>query len=547
MLHRILKIARPDFAPSGLLPGKPLLGRSLDSDFVLKGQSRIVRSVGSTWCLPRLFHTLTCSLIVIALMMSMVCAARADDSTSALSEMVSKVKTFTLSNGIKVIFYQRGEAPIFAGAVVVRVGGSDEVMGQTGISHLFEHMAFKGTTSVGTKDYSAERRLLARLEQIAADSHAGQNLSPEQRKEWEAIHEKLRNLWISDDFTARYEKNGAVGQNATTDKEFTKYFVNLPRSAFEFWCEMESDRLVEPVLRQFYQERDVVLEERRMRFEDDPGGKLYELLLGVAYQRHPYRAPVIGYERDLRALTASQLETFRKRFYVPSNIVVSVVGRVNPDADIKIIEKYFGRLPTAPDIVRDISDEGPQEGERRVQLKMAASPEVVVAYRKPNYPDPDDPPISVMAEILAGGKTSPLYSELVKRRQLVASISEEEGPGIAYPNLLMFGASVKAPHSTEQVINAFDSVIRRFVKTGATEEQLEIAKRSIGMEYLGHLSSNQSLALDFATSQLAYGTWKASVEWYDQMLKVSVDDIKRVATKYLAPDQRTIATIERAE
>jgi zinc protease len=152
-----------------------------------------------------------------------------------------------------------------------------------------------------------------------------------------------------------------------------------------------------------------------------------------------------------------------------------------------------------------------------------------------------------MAEILAGGKTSPLYSELVKRRQLVASISEEEGPGIAYPNLLMFGASVKAPHSTEQVINAFDSVIRRFVKTGATEEQLEIAKRSIGMEYLGHLSSNQSLALDFATSQLAYGTWKASVEWYDQMLKVSVDDIKRVATKYLAPDQRTIATIERAE
>ena len=496
--------------------------------------------------------TLFKSLRSLALAAFLGCAiamsstVQGESSSSLLNEMAQKVKTYTLSNGIKVIFYRRGEAPIFAGAVVVRVGGSDETIGQTGISHLFEHMAFKGTRTIGTKDYAAEKRLLERLENLADASESAQKFTPEQQKEWDEIHEKLRQLWISDDFTARYEKQGAVGQNATTDKEFTKYFVNMPRSAFEFWCKLESDRLISPVMRQFYQERDVVLEERRMRYEDDPGGKLYELLLGTAYQRHPYRSPVIGYERDLRRITARQLEAFRKQYYIPQNIVISLVGRVDPETDIKVVEEYFGGVATGSDIKRDIPEEGSQEGQRRVELSTQASPEVVIAYRKPNYPNPDDPPISVMAEILAGGRTSPMYVELVKRKQLVASVSQEEGPGVVYPNLLMFGMSVKSPHSTSAVVDAFDSVLHRFIKSGATAEQLDIAKRAIGMEYLGHLSSNQSLALDFATSQLAYGTWKASIEWYDLMMKVTVDDIKRVAEKYLVADQRTIATIERA-
>lgn len=473
--------------------------------------------------------------------------AVADDSTSALLEMASKVKTYTLSNGLRVIFYRRGEAPIFAGAVVVRVGGSDEKPGQTGISHLFEHMAFKGSRTVGTKDYARERRLLERLEQLAAASNAAQNLSPDQQREWDEIHQKLKELWISDDFTVRYEKNGAVGQNATTDKEFTKYFVSLPRSAFEFWCKMEADRLMAPVMRQFYQERDVVLEERRMRYEDDPGGKLYELLLGTAYQRHPYRDPVIGYEHDIRSLTATQLDTFRKRYYVPSNMVIALVGRVDPELDIKVVEEYFGSIPSGEPVQRPLIEEGRQEGQRRSDISMAASPEVVVAYRKPNYPHPDDAPISVLAEILAGGRTSPLYNDLVKRKQIAASIGHEEGPGVMYPNLLMFAGTVKAPHSPDTFLNAFDSVINRFRRNGATAEQLEIAKRSIGMEYLGHLKSNQSLALDFATSELAYGTWRASVEWYDKMVQVSLVDIQRVARQYLVPTQRTLGTIERSK
>lgn len=491
-------------------------------------------------------HTKVITACMVVLSFCAPHPSLADDSSSALAAMASKVYSETLPNGLRVILYNRGIAPVFSGAVVVRVGGSDEVMGETGISHLFEHMAFKGSRTVGTEDFGREQRLLARLEELALESNAAQNLTPEQQEEWDQIHQDLKELWISDDFTRQYEKQGAVGQNATTDKEFTKYFVDLPRSAFEFWCRMESDRLLRPVMRQFYQERDVVLEERRMRFDDDPGGKLYELLLGVAYQRHPYRAPVIGYEKDIRGLTATKLEEFRKRYYTAQNIVVSVVGRVNPEEDMKVIRQYFGALPDGAEVVRDIPVESEPEGERRVTLKMAASPQVIVAYAKPNYPHPDDAALTVAGEILSGSSISPLYVELVKKRQLAAGISQEEGPGIAYPNLLMFGATVKSPHTTEQLIRAFDTVLERFKRTGPTQSQVDIAKRSIGMQYLGQLQSSQSLALDFASSELLFGSWRASVEWYDKMSQVTVDDVKRVVEKYLVTDRRTIATVERS-
>jgi predicted Zn-dependent peptidase len=301
-------------------------------------------------------------------------------------------------------------------------------------------------------------------------------------------------------------------------------------------------------MRQFYKERDVVLEERRMRYEDDPGGKLYELLLGIAYLRHPYRMPVIGYESDINSLTATKLNEFRRKYYDPSNMVVSLVGRIDPDKDIKVVEEYFGSLPTAPTPDRShIAAEAPSAGEKRVALRTAASPQVIVSYAKPNYPHADDPAITVLSEILAGGHVSPLYTELVKKRQLAADIGSDEGPGVAYPNQLMFVAPVKAPSTTEQVVDAFDAVVNRFKKHGPTHEQLEIAKRGIGVEYLDHLRSNQSLALDFASSELVYGSWKASVEWYEKMLQVTLDDVKRVSAIYLVPERRTIATIERAQ
>jgi predicted Zn-dependent peptidase len=465
--------------------------------------------------------------------------------TTAFQELESKVKLYTLPNGLRVIFYERGLAPVFSGAVVVRVGGVDEGDGQSGISHLFEHMAFKGTRTIGTRDFERERVLLAELETIAADSNAANSLNEQQKTRWKAIHKELQDIWITDDFSRKFDEQGVVGLNATTDKEMTKYFSSLPRSAFEFWCRMESDRLRAPILRQFYQERDVVLEERRMRYDDDPGGKLYESLLSLAYVRHPYRNPVIGYESDIRGLTATNLEAFRRRYYVPSNIVIALVGRVNPEEDIKVIQQFFGDLPAGQPPARWDRGEVRVQGEKRFVVRANAAPQVLVAYHKPNYPHADDPPISVMHEILAGGKVSPLYLELVQRRQVAADISIAEAPGVASPNLFLFAASLKNPHTTEDFMEVFDSVVAKFLRQGPTQEQLEIAKRSIQMSFLQQLDSSQSIALDLASAELLFGSWKAQLEWIEKAMSVTVEDVQRVAQQYLQNDFRLIGAVER--
>lgn len=467
------------------------------------------------------------------------------EPSGPLEELKSKVQFYKLSNGIRVLMYDRGTAPVFSGAVVVKVGGVDEKLGETGISHMFEHMAFKGTRTTGTTNYLRERELLQELETIAGQSKSGQQLNQDQKIRWDAIHSELSSLWITDDFTRRLDQQGAVGLNATTDKELTKYFVNLPRSAFGFWCEMESDRLLAPVLRQFYQERNVVMEERRMRYEDDPAGKLYETLLSLSYGRHPYRNPVIGYPDDIRGLTATMLDEFRRKYYVPDNIVISIVGRVNPAEDIKVVERFFGAIPTSPAAPRELVDDPPQVGERRFVVRGNAAPQLMIGYHKPAYPNEDDPPISVMSEILAGGKVSPLYVELVQKRQVAADIGVTEAPGVASPALLLFTGTVKNPHSVDDFIEAFDGVIAKFRSVGATEEQLRIAKRSVQMSFLEQLNSNQSLALDLASSELLFGSWKASLEWMDKAMAVTVEDIKRVAQKYLNEDTRIVGSTEK--
>lgn len=464
-------------------------------------------------------------------------------SREALAELQQRVQRRTLPNGLRVVLHRRGAAPVFAGAVSVRVGGSDEPAGLTGISHMLEHMAFKGTDTIGTRDYQREKVLLAELEAIEARASAGTALSADEQKRRSALYEELKALWLVEDFSKKYEQRGGSGFNATTDKELTNYFVELPTNALEFWCWIESERILRPVMRQFYQERDVVMEERRMRYDDDPQGQLYERLLGTAFKVHPYRNPVIGYKEDLSRLTASGTDAFRRMYYVPANIVVSLVGDIDLDRAGSLVERYFGRIPAGEVGPRPSAVEPPQNEERQVSISMPASPYLSIAYHKPQYPHPDDPPISVMLEILAGGRLSPLYTELVKKRQVAASVSYGEAPGSAYPNLFMFSITPRAPHSLESVREAFDQVLEQFLAAPPSDEAMLIAKRSIAMEYLQHLQSNTGLALDFGSSELLYGDWRALVDWYERAIAVGTEDVARVARQYLVRSARTVGTV----
>lgn len=466
------------------------------------------------------------------------------ESTQALKQLGEKVKFYTLSNGLRVVLYKRGMAPVFAGTIAVKVGGVNEVLGHTGLSHMLEHMAFKGTKTIGTKDYDKEKGLLEKLEKLEGKISEGSELSEKEKAEYKSVMQSLKELWVLGDLNNLYDVRGANSLNATTDKELTKYFVSLPRNAFEFWCWIESERIVNPVMRQFYQERDVVMEERRMRFDDDPEGKLYENLLSVTYLNHPYRNPVIGYEFDIHRLTATMAQDLHKKYYVASNMVISLVGDIDPDKDIHTIEKYFSRIPRGTLSNAKILTEPVQNGERRVSLKNNSAKHLYVAYHKPNYPNPDDPPISIMAEILAGSRISPLYRKLVQKKKIATAIEHDETPGYGYPNLLLFAAQPNSPHGNMDVLKGFDNIIDNFIKSGATQEELDIAKRSVAMEYLAHLKSNLSLAKDFASSALIYNNHLASIDWYSRAMKVSLSDVKSAAAKYLKRTNRTIATID---
>lgn len=497
--------------------------------------------------MPNIVKNLLFALIALFFVVDNSSAQATEASRGALSIIKEKTVKHTLKNGLRVIMYQRGDAPVFSGVVSVRVGGVDEPEGQTGISHLFEHMAFKGTKEIGTTDYAREKKLLAELEEIAAEyaGDMGRESVPENiKKRWQEINEDLSQIWRSDDLVKSFSIRGAQDLNATTAKELTNYLVSLPTNAFEFWCWMESERLINPILRQFYQERDVVMEERRMRYDDSPDGKLYELLLATAYTVHPYRNPVIGYPHDIMSLTAAQTEEFRKKYYVPSNIVVSIVGDIDPVASLPTIEKYFSRVPVGPPAPRITVVEPPQRGQREVRYNTKASPKTYIAYTKPNYPHPDDAPLGVMAEMLAGTRSSPLYKELVQKKRIVTSIGYDELPGTAYPSLLTFSGAVRSPHNNDVFIAEFDKVLEKFKTSKIDQELLDVAKRSLAMSYLGHLNSSLSIARDFASAELLHGGWEASLNWYDQAMATTPEDIKRVAQKYLVPTQRTIARIE---
>jgi predicted Zn-dependent peptidase len=472
----------------------------------------------------------------------------------SLDKMAKNVRYLVLSNGIRIAFYKRPiSAPVFSGVVSVRVGGVDEPEGKTGLSHLFEHMAFKGTDTIGSTNYQQERKYLA--EELLLRSKVA--LTPEERNRLRMIEQHLAKLGDGEAFTALLEEQGGVHVNATTSKELTSYFESLPKNRFEFWAWLESERILNPVYRQFFKERDVVLEERRMRYEDDPEGQLYEKLLNAAFTIHPYRNPVIGYEKDIKSLMPNHLDRLHEKYYVGNNIAIGIVGDIDPDEGIDIIREYFGRIPSGSTAKNSAGSKGTnmfstkipvepiQTEEKSVRLYLDKEPLLVAAYHKPVYPHKDDAPITLLGEILSEGNTSILYEELVKLRHIASSIQYSEGPGFAYPNLFSFTITPLNPYSADQALRAYDQTIDRFLMIGVSEERLNVAKRHLAMEHIKELESNFLLAERLTSSILIHNRWDANLAWYQEMLHATSDDIMRVARTYLVPTNRTIGLIQK--
>src|ERR1039457_2093929 len=371
----------------------------------------------------RLFSGFPAVFLLVALLLA-VSAASAQDLKSFEKRITVKV----LPNGLTLVICERHDAPVFSYATFIDAGDVNDPTGESGLAHMFEHLAFKGTSQIGTTDYAAEKVALQKVEQ-ANDAYEAEYLKPVGRSEQKLteLHEaflaaqaEAEKYVIPNQFTEVAERNGAHNLNASTGLDDTQYYWSMPENRLELWAWMESSRLADAVPREFYKERDVVMEERRMRVDSDPIGRLVEQFVATAYVAHNYGRSEIGWPSEVGQINATEAMEFHKKYYVGGDVVVAIVGDVDAKTAMPLLEKYFGRVPGGPKPEEMTTVEPRQFAEKSVIIREQTQPFYLEGYHRPSYRDPDDAVYDAISDIMSNGRVSRLYRSLVRDQQIAA-------------------------------------------------------------------------------------------------------------------------------
>jgi predicted Zn-dependent peptidase len=463
-------------------------------------------------------------------------------------DLEGRVVRVTLDNGMRFLVVRRPTAPVFSAVLRFKVGSADDRSGETGLAHLFEHMAFKGTSTIGTRDAAAEAEILDALDRAAVAINRELDRGPEAdpkrlealRGEMKSLTERQQALVVKDELSEILSTNGAQGLNATTSSDLTSYYVSMPSNRLELWCLLESARLRDPVLREFYSERDVVMEERRLRIDNQPTGRLYEQTLLSAFEAHPYRIQGVGWMSDLQRLTRPEAEAFRKVFYVPNNAVGALVGDIDPAEAGRLLRRYFGGIPAGPPPGGVVTVEPKQRGERRTLVEFDSSPEMMIAFHKPTRPDPDDIVFSLIDAILTSGRTSRLFRSLVTGTQVASDVYSFEAPGERYPNLFIIGAEPRAPHAVGEVETGILKELARLAEEPVSDNELQKVRNQFEASRLYPLRSNSGLASQLSQYEILAGDWKQLLADQAAIRKVTAAQIQDVARRTFDATNRTV-------
>ena len=460
------------------------------------------------------------------------------------------VQELTLDNGLRLLILPRPSAPTVAFVVEYAVGGVNETLGATGTAHLLEHMLFKGTTTVGTRDVEAEFDLFPRMD-AAHDSLLVESsaTAPDTariralRERVQAYENQAQTPVVSNEFSRILTRNGARNLNATTSSEATTYFVELPANRARMWFLLESDRAHNPVFREFYTERDVVMEERRTRVDTNPGGLLHEVHLATAFLMHPYGVPVVGYMSDLERLSRRDVEEYHRRYYGALNAVVAIVGDVEPDSIAVWARDYLGDIRPGDPPPPVLAVEPPQRGERRVELVMDAEPQLRVGWHTVSGHHPDSPALTMLASVLAGRRTSRLYRRLVTQDRLAAAVTASTVPGSRFPGQFVVHVTPRAPSTPARIEAALYEEIERLALEPPEQRELQRVRNQLVASGVRRLQSNLGLALQLAGSVTRYGDWRTTFERTARLYDVQPADVQRVVQTYFTRDNRTVATL----
>jgi predicted Zn-dependent peptidase len=485
---------------------------------------------------------------------------------SSLAQEVNVIE-HELDNGLTLLLVPKPGDPNIAAGWVAKVGSVNERPGITGVAHLFEHMMFKGTHALGTQDIDQDLEIIEQLDALRVDIQAeeveldrrfqlGQLDDPDDPAARSAKHEELleqfdellarqSGLLIKEDFSRIYTGEGASGMNAGTSYDFTIYFINVPANKLELWFWMESDRLLNPVFREFYAERNVVHEERRLRTDSTPIGKFQEQFESMFWQSSPYGWPVVGWPSDLEGITRQEALTFFDTYYAPNNLAAALVGDFDPDEAIEFANRYFGRLSRgARPPLEPRTREMPQLAEKRMVASADTNPQVSIRYHSVRDGHVDEPPLVVLGQLL-NGRTGRLYKALVEEQEVATSAFGGQS-GYKYEGLFELRGTATQGVTPEEVELAIYAELDRLKQELVPERELQKVKNQNAAGTFRDLRSNYGLMMQLLIREGNRG-WEhinTDPSLYDA---VTPEDIMRVANTYFTPESRAVAIYYRTE
>ncbi|MCS7338750.1 MAG: insulinase family protein, partial [Verrucomicrobiae bacterium] len=435
----------------------------------------------------------------------------------------------------------------------------------TGIAHLFEHMMFKGTPTIGTKDYKKDLKIMAEQDRLRAEMRKEEEKmraalrrgeiddldKPEHKtprwlelnKQFQQLIAQQRELIVKNEFSQIYAKAGASGLNAFTSEDMTVYFVTVPANKLELWMWMESERLLRPVFREFYAERDVVIEERRLRTEATPLGRHYEQLSAMFWESHPYNWPVIGWPSDIRAITREQADEFYATYYAPQNITLALVGDFDPATAERLARKYFERIrrgkTDAPDVV---TLEVPQVAEKRMYAEAEANPRVEILWHTVPFMHKDSYALEILAQILST-RTGRLYKKLVLQNELATEVWASQNSQ-KWAGFFNAGGEVREGRKPEELEQGIHEVIDQLKRELVPEDELQKVKNNFAAAEYRRLTSNFQILLHVLMNE-GWGDWREANAAGPKIQAVTAEDVRRVANKYFTRENRAVAIFTR--
>ncbi len=464
-----------------------------------------------------------------------------------------KVFETHLSNGIKVLLVDRGYTPTLALIISFKVGSADESYETIGAAHLLEHMLFKGTDKIGTKDFASEKKILDQIEAIGETldylliANPKNEMIPKLQFRMKELEKKHRKYVTDDRYDKIYSLHGGVGFNAGTSRDMTSYVIELPSSKLELWADLESERLRNPILREFYTERDTVYEERLMRTDSSGSALLMETFIATAFSAHPYRHPTIGWKSNIKALSIHRIREFYFTHYIPSRMTITIVGKQDIKNTLSLLERRFGKIPKRPEPKPIAIQEPPQLGERRCIVKFNANPQILIGWHVPTLPSRDYYALDLIEGLLGDGKTSRLCKTLVLEKKIASSVSAWNSfPGSRYHALFIVSASPRPPHTPEELEKAIYIEIEK-MKKNITEGEIQKVRNRTESSLVFTLESNMGIARYVSYYDTVSGDWRNFANYFESIATVERNDIVQALDKYFTKDNRTVGVLVREE